>query len=161
MDTDTARLVRIDLATGATEVLAEDPEADVSGVAAAPGHPEPQIVTFLKDRTEYLVLDPVVADDLAAIRALHPGDPACSNARRRRQRPGWSRSPTTPGPVPFYTYDRATKQGRFLFEHQPALSQYELAPMEPFSFTARDGLTMHGYVTFPPGGGPRRACPPC
>ena len=25
--------------------------------------------------------------------------------------------------------------------------------MEPFSFTARDGLTVHGYVTFPPGGG--------
>ena len=23
--------------------------------------------------------------------------------------------------------------------------------MEPFSFTARDGLTVHGYVTFPPG----------
>ena len=25
--------------------------------------------------------------------------------------------------------------------------------MEPFSFKARDGLTIHGYVTFPPGGG--------
>ena len=25
--------------------------------------------------------------------------------------------------------------------------------MEPFSFTSRDGLTVHGYVTFPPGGG--------
>ena len=23
--------------------------------------------------------------------------------------------------------------------------------MEPFSFTSRDGLTIHGYVTFPPG----------
>ena len=25
--------------------------------------------------------------------------------------------------------------------------------MEPFSFTARDGLTIHGYATFPPGAG--------
>ena len=25
--------------------------------------------------------------------------------------------------------------------------------MEPFSFTSRDGLTVHGYVTFPPGAG--------
>src|ERR1035437_6636837 len=25
--------------------------------------------------------------------------------------------------------------------------------MEPFSFKARDGLTIHGYVTFPPDGG--------
>jgi dipeptidyl aminopeptidase/acylaminoacyl peptidase len=48
-------------------------------------------------------------------------------------------------------YDRVAKSGRFLFDHQPALSSYELAPMEPFSFAARDGLAVHGYVTFPPG----------
>src|SRR6266480_12066 len=35
------------------------------------------------------------------------------------------------GPVPFYAYDRQSRQGRFLFEHQPELSRYELAPMEP------------------------------
>ena len=45
-------------------------------------------------------------------------------------------------------YDRASRSGRFLFEHQPALSSYELAPMEPFSYEARDGLVVRGYVTF-------------
>jgi dipeptidyl aminopeptidase/acylaminoacyl peptidase len=38
-----------------------------------------------------------------------------------------------------------------MFHHQPALSGYQLAPMEPFSFPARDGLEIHGYVSFPPG----------
>src|SRR6516225_1739302 len=55
------------------------------------------------------------------------------------------------GPVPYFMYDRASRTGRFLFEHQPALSGYELAPMEPFSYQARDGLEINGYVTFPPG----------
>src|SRR3954463_12080165 len=53
------------------------------------------------------------------------------------------------GLVRYYAYDRDSRQATFLFEHQPALAQYELAKMEPFSFTARDGLTVHGYLTFP------------
>jgi len=157
VDTDTARLVRIDLATGATEVLAEDPEADVDGARLHPDTKEPQIVTFRKDRTEYVVLDPDVADDLTAIRALHHGDPGLLN--RDHADSTWLLGFTNDsGPVPFYSFDRAAKQGRFLFEHQPALSQYQLASMEPFSFTARDGLTIHGYVTFPPEAG-RSALP--
>src|SRR5260370_16642493 len=33
------------------------------------------------------------------------------------------------------------------------MTRNELARKEPFAFTTRDGLTVHGYVTFPPGGG--------
>jgi dipeptidyl aminopeptidase/acylaminoacyl peptidase len=33
----------------------------------------------------------------------------------------------------------------------PALGGYQLAKMETFEFTARDGLTVHGYATFPAG----------
>ena len=125
----------------------------------------------LKDRSEYLVLDPSVADDLAAIRALHHGDPAFVSSDDAETT--WLIAFTNDtGPVPYFAYDRATKRGSFLFEHQPALSKYTLAPMVPFSFTARDGLTLHGYATFP-ADGPRggagvvhpgqhcRACRPC
>jgi dipeptidyl aminopeptidase/acylaminoacyl peptidase len=147
---NTGRLVRIDVTTGAEEVLAADPEADVGDVRLHPDTREPQIVTFEKDRSEYLVLDPAVADDLAAIRALHSGDPMFVGADDADAT--WLIGFTNDsGAVPFYAYDRATKSGSFLFEHQPALSRYELAPMEPFSFTTRDGLTVHGYATFPPG----------
>ena len=145
---ETARLVRFDLATGSQEVLAADQEADVSGVKVDPDTREPQIVVVLKDRSEYLVLDPSVADDLAAIRALHHGDPAFVSSDDAETT--WLVAFTNDtGPVPYFAYDRATKRGSFLFEHQPALSKYTLAPMVPFSFTARDGLTLHGYATFP------------
>jgi dipeptidyl aminopeptidase/acylaminoacyl peptidase len=149
---DTGRLVRLDLATGAAEVLAEDPDSDVTGVRLHPDTREPQIVTFLKDRREYQVLDPDVEADLAAIRALHPGDPSFADADDADAT--WLIGFTNDtGAVPYYSYDRATRTGQFLFEHQPELSRYELAPMEPFSFTSRDGLTIHGYATFPPGAG--------
>jgi len=149
---DTGRLVRIDLATGTAEVLAQDPDCDVTDVRLHPDTREPQIVTFLKDRSEYQVLDPDVEADLAAIRALHPGDPSFADAddADRTWLIGFTNDT---GAVPYYSYDRETRTGQFLFEHQPELSRYELAPMEPFSFTSRDGLTIHGYATFPPGAG--------
>ncbi len=146
----TARLVRISLDTGDTEVLAEDPHADVSGVRIHPDTREPQIVTLLKERSEYLVLDPAVAGDLAAIRALHPGDPVFAGADDADAT--WLVAFTNDsGPISYFSYDRASRTGRFLFDHRPELARCTLAAMEPFSFTARDGLTIHGYLTFPPG----------
>ncbi len=131
-------------------MLAEDPEADVSDVHVHPDTREPQIVTLSKDRSEYVVLDPAVTADLAAIRALHPGDPVIENTDDADRT--WLVSFTNDaGPVPYYAYDRSTRRGSFLFDHRPALARYELASMMPFSFTARDGLTVHGYATFPPG----------
>jgi dipeptidyl aminopeptidase/acylaminoacyl peptidase len=150
LDANAARLVRIDMASGAMEVLAEDPEADVDGVVLHPDTREPQIVTFMKDRTEYLVLDTSAGEDLKAIRSLHAGDPSI----------GEREHPESPWPVAFnndtssvayFVYDPSGHTGRFLFDARPELNQYELAAMEPFSFTSRDGLTIHGYATFPPG----------
>ncbi|TVZ00586.1 S9 family peptidase [Trebonia kvetii] len=148
--TDTGRLTRVDLATGDSAVLFEDAEADVAGVLLHPDTRDPQIVSVLKDRMTYAVLDPSVEDDLKAVRALHPGDPSFS---------GRDEADTTwliafnvdAGSVTYFMFDRAAKSGRLLFEARPALSGYELAAMEPFAFTARDGLVVHGYATFPPG----------
>jgi dipeptidyl aminopeptidase/acylaminoacyl peptidase len=154
---DTGRLIRLDLATGEQQVLAEDPDADVAGLRIDPDTREPQIVSFLKDRMEYRVLDESVAPDLAAIRALDPGDPSFSDADDADET--WLvafNNDTTA--VSYYSYDRRTREGRFLFEARPELSRYQLAPMQPFTFTSRDGLTIHGYATFPPDG-PRTGLP--
>ena len=147
---DTGRLTRIDLATGEPTVLAADPEADVAGALLHPDTREPLIVTILKDRMEYVVLDPSVEDDLKAVRALHPGDPSFSG--RNEADTTWLIAfNVDAGSVTYFMYDRTTKTGRLLFSARPALEGYELAVMEPFSFPARDGLVVHGYVTFPPG----------
>jgi dipeptidyl aminopeptidase/acylaminoacyl peptidase len=154
---ETARLVSIDLATGTEDVLAEDPAADVSDVRLNPHTKRPQIVIVGKDRSEYLVLDPAVAADVAAIRRLHPGDPVFTSADHADTT--WLVAFTNDaGPMPYFAYDRASKTGTFLFEHQPQLSKYPLSAMEPFTYQARDGLTIHGYATFPPDG-PRTGLP--
>jgi len=147
---DTGRLTRVDLATGESAILAEDPEADVAGALLHPDTRDPQIVTILKDRMNYVVLDPSVEEDLKAVRALHPGDPSFSG--RNEADTTWLIAfNVDAGAVTYFMYDRPTGTGRFLFSARPALDGYELAAMEPFSFPARDGLVVHGYLTFPPG----------
>jgi dipeptidyl aminopeptidase/acylaminoacyl peptidase len=154
---DTGRLVRVDLASGAVTELLSDSEADVAGATLHPDTREPQIVEVLKDRTEYHVLDPSVQADFKAVRELHPGDPQVVS--RDKADATWLVAfIDDSGPVSFFSHDRAGRTGTFLFDSRPDLAQYELAAMEPFSFTARDGLQIHGYVTFPLGA-PRSALP--
>src|SRR5206468_148911 len=50
-----------------------------------------------------------------------------------------------------YFYDHTTRESRLLFRAYPHLDPAELAPMQPVSLTARDGLPLHGFLTLPVG----------
>ncbi|WP_218566437.1 alpha/beta hydrolase family protein [Vallicoccus soli] len=97
-----------------------------------------------------MLLDESLRPDLERVEALGDGD--VSVGRRERGDRLWlvSVAPSD-GPVAYHLYDRSTGEARFLFTHRAELAEQVLAPMEPFSFTARDGLEIHGYATFPPG----------
>ena len=121
MGADTGRLVRINLDGGTQQVLAEDPEADVADVRLHPDTREPQVVMFLKDRMEYRVLDPALGPDLAAVRALHPGDPSFADHDDADET--WLVAfSTDAGPVSYFGYDRRDRTAEFLFDSRPELS---------------------------------------
>jgi dipeptidyl aminopeptidase/acylaminoacyl peptidase len=150
-----SRLVRIDLATGHEEVVAEDPSYDVADVHLDPDTDEVLWVSFLRERVHHEPLDPRVRDDLATLADAERGEVAVL---------GQDHADTTwvvgylrdDGPARYHLYDRATRSLRLLFEDRPALAGYSLARMEPFTVTARDGLELHGYLTAPAGVEPRR-----
>jgi dipeptidyl aminopeptidase/acylaminoacyl peptidase len=58
-------------------------------------------------------------------------------------------SDTNPGE--FYLYDRTSRKLTFLLARRPWIKPAEMAPMEPITLKARDGLALHGYLTRPPG----------
>ena len=95
VEANTSRLIRVDVTSGDIEVLATDPEADVDGVVLHPDTREPQIVTVMKDRTEYRVLDRSVRGGPGGDPGAAPRRPVDRRPRARRTRPGRSRSTTT------------------------------------------------------------------
>ena len=50
-----------------------------------------------------------------------------------------------------YYLNRDTNEFMKLADLSPWLNEDELAEMKPVSYTSRDGLTIHGYLTFPKG----------
>jgi dipeptidyl aminopeptidase/acylaminoacyl peptidase len=149
-DVNAARLLRMDVETGSFEVLAEDPIYDVSDVEVDPATHEVQVVTFMRERADHVVLDEALRADVEEMRRLHPGD-LHFNGRDHADRIWILGFTADDGPVAYYAFDRTTREGTFLFAHKPSLQAYTLAAMEPFSFTSRDGLEVHGYLTFPHG----------
>jgi dipeptidyl aminopeptidase/acylaminoacyl peptidase len=153
-DANTLRLIEIDIATGKQKVLAEDPQYDVGGLIIHPKKYHVQAVAFTKERTDWQVLDKSIEADYQAIRKIHDGDFFLIN--RDDADKTWLVGFTSDhGPVPYYAYDRATKKATFLFTNRPALEKHKLAPMQPISFTSRDGLTIHGYLSLPVGVEPK------
>ena len=54
-------------------------------------------------------------------------------------------------PGQLYLFDRDTGSVRFLMKSRPTLDPARMAHVQPFSFRARDGRTMYGYMTVPRG----------
>jgi dipeptidyl aminopeptidase/acylaminoacyl peptidase len=147
-----ARLVKMEVSTHNIEVIAADPQYDVRDVMIHPDTYKIQAVSFTKERTEWKVLDESIRDDFAAIGKLDDGDFFVYN--RDNADDTWLVGFTADnGPISFYAFDRKSEEGTFLFDNRPDLNNYTLASMEPISFTSRDGLTIHGYITYPPGKG--------
>jgi dipeptidyl aminopeptidase/acylaminoacyl peptidase len=150
VEANAARLLEMGPAGGPARVIAEDPQYDISSVMTHPRTHQLEAVAFLRSRREWQVIDPTLEADFAALRQLRDGDFAVVSRDREDQT--WIVSFVVDnGPVSYYAYERGTRRATLLFTDRPALAQYPLARMEPITYTARDGLTIHGYLTLPLG----------
>ncbi|MFH1878291.1 MAG: S9 family peptidase [Candidatus Omnitrophota bacterium] len=147
---DTTYIKKTDLTSGKSVIVARDETCDAGAVFIDPDTRLVQAVCFTRERDEWVVIDDSIKEDFRALRCLAPGDFfICDrNADNDIWLAGFN---TDKGPVSFYMYDRKTKKGTFLFSDKPDLKKYRLAEMEDFSFSARDGLRIHGYITYPAG----------
>jgi dipeptidyl aminopeptidase/acylaminoacyl peptidase len=149
---DTARLVLVDLETGAEEVVHSHPSRDLFWRSAR-FHPETfdaQLVPYATDRHEYVVLDESLRPDIDALRSQLTGDIHVSS--RDQADTVWLIAEVQDaGPVRYHRWERGSQTLTFLFDNQPALNDFTLSTVEPFAFTAGDGLEVHGLATFPAG----------
>jgi len=154
VDANTARLLEVDLATGKSRVVAKDKQYDAAGVLKHPKTHKLEAVVFIRQRTEWTVIDKSLQADFNALQKVRDGDFSIDS--RDLADNTWIVSyGVDNAPTSTYAYDRASKKATFLFSDRPALEKYELAKMQPISFQARDGMTLYGYLTLPVGLEPR------
>ncbi|MEQ8225671.1 MAG: sigma-70 family RNA polymerase sigma factor, partial [Candidatus Eremiobacterota bacterium] len=159
----TGTIVKMDLRTGKTEIIASHPEYDIFAVFQKEhlykydirsviynqDTYEIQAVSFDKFRKKWLVLDEKIKDDVDAITKLDRGDFFITS--RSEEDDIWVIGfEKDDGPMSYYVFYRNLKKGNFLFDDNPELNDYILSHMEEITFKSRDGLTLHGYITYPP-----------
>lgn len=149
-NSNTFRLVKIDARTGESAVIAEHPRYDAVKALIHPDTCDIQAVLFEKSRKDWSICDESIKADFDAITKMNDGDFQVIN--RDNADEIWIVSFTKDNASPsYYSYDRRSKTGDFLFCEQSQLDEYALSHTFPISFTARDGLKIHGYMTYPHG----------
>ena len=146
---DRYALVRLDLATGITAVAHEHAVVDVetAGVSTLTG--QPLFAIAHPDYPESRVFDATLSSDLAPL-----GEPGPAEVRilslDDTERLATVRVSRDRGRE-HHLLDRRTGTRTLLSRSAMAPYADRLARVEPISLTSRDGLTLRGYLTRPPG----------
>jgi dienelactone hydrolase len=146
---NTAALVEIDLKTGESQILAEDPEADIVGAAYDPNSNRPYAAVSFAARKRWHLIDPAYGFDLDHLRAAQGvGEFAIvsQSNEHRRMAASYYRSDAA---AEFRLYDRNTQTIHTLFKERTDLDGLSLRPMQPVSIRASDGVMLPGYLTLP------------
>ncbi len=149
-DANTSRLLRLDIATGATEVIFQDPEYDaVAGLLMDEDTFELLAIETEREKASWTVLADRMQEHFKILEKLDYGcfSFLSHDASQTRYILAYSKDN---GPISYWLYNTVSKKGTFLFDNKPKLNNYKLATVEPFTCTARDGLVLHGYITYPP-----------
>jgi len=160
LHSDKGRLVRVDLKDGhEVGIVAEDPQCDVAfadvgrlgmepSVILNPATDALQAVKFNYKTPRWFFVDPKLKADFAEISRQLPGfvDLVSRDNADRIWIVAIRRSDA---PDKYYTFDRNTKKPTLLFDENPNLAKFRLAPKQPVVIKARDGLEMVSYLTTP------------
>jgi dipeptidyl aminopeptidase/acylaminoacyl peptidase len=149
---DKAALVRVDLASGKQVIIGQSGNADVSDVWLDPRTRTPQAfgVEYLTE--EFEPMTPAATKDIEHLKAAL--GPQFQVVSRTNDDGKWVVVVDDPVHVTAsYLYDRGSGKVTKLFDHRPELAGAPLRPMKPVEIPTRDGLTLVGYLTLPPGAG--------
>jgi dipeptidyl aminopeptidase/acylaminoacyl peptidase len=161
---DTAALVRLDLRSGESQLLAHDPACDVEEVLWHPREGRPQAASFRHAHARWQVLDAALQEDFAALAALDAGELRIVSQSLDAQRwiAAWVHDD---GPSVYALWDRRARKAAQLCLDREDLGGRPLARMHAISIAARDALPLVSYLTLPPWtdpggcGRPERALP--
>jgi len=120
-------------------------------------HPTRQVIEavgFEPARRQWKLIDPAIAADFQALRALDDGDFRIVS-RDLDDRNWIVEFQSADYLTQYFLWERAEKKPSLLFSDRPDLDGLQLAEVRPIKYRARDAMELHGYLAIPPGLDPR------
>ena len=148
-DRNLGALVKLDLASGETEVIVSGSKADIGGIMAHPvtGEVQAYAENYLSNR--WYPIGDAIKDDIDFLDEEAGGE--WSVTSRTDDDRYWSVViDRVTEPAAYWLYDREAKSLDKLFTIRPELEGETLAPMYPVEIKSRDGLTLVSYLSLPP-----------
>jgi dipeptidyl aminopeptidase/acylaminoacyl peptidase len=142
--------MQLDLETGESTLLAEDPRTDIEKVMIHPTEKTVQAAASTYERVHWQVLDPAIQADMDYLVGLANAE--LEVVDRTLDDRYWIVAYNVDiGPIRYYRYNREECSAQFLFSNLSDLEKYQLAKMHPVVIKTRDGLNLVSYYTLPSG----------
>ena len=159
-DSDTNNLLILDVQDGSVkENMAHDAEYDL-GIMTHINEPGPvvirddssgkiQAILCNKDKPGWIFFDDEIERDFQVI-TDHLGQGVIELISSDVNKNKWIISfYSDVKALQWYLFDRKTKELELVFADRQVEESDKFCPMEPINFQARDGVTVHGYITYP------------
>lgn len=144
---DRTALTRMNLKTGERQIVYEHPEVDITGVLRSADRQATLALQVDPGFTSYLIIDKA-HQETAMFRAMLAQFPGMRVAITSQSNDGTAAIIEVNSAVyPGYFYLYKNGELKFLFKRFPELIEEQLIAAEPIELEARDGLTLHGYLT--------------
>lgn len=145
---NTRCLIELKLKTKQKNIIAIDEQYDLELVISHPVKKHIQAIAFYKEKLHWQILDRGIAEDFEALGQVCSGEINLVS-RDLIDRKWLIADRSDNAPSYYYIYDCESRSSKLLFCDRPELEHLPLIPVESISYQARDGLTIHGYLTLP------------
>jgi dipeptidyl aminopeptidase/acylaminoacyl peptidase len=153
---DKTAIVKVDPATARElQVVFEHDEVDVSSLYHSRKRRIVTGTSYYTDRQHFHFWDETRRNLQWRLEALLPGMEVRVTGTDRDETRYVARTFTDRTLGAYWLYDVAADRLEKLADLAPWLDEGRMASVRPISYRARDGLTIHGYLTLPPGVAPK------
>jgi len=134
-----------------TQLLFEHPEVDVAGLMRSDKRKKITGVTFIVDKRHSHFFDEEREQLQKNLEERLPGYEVVITNSSEDERKVLVKTFSDRSLGAYYYFNLDTNEFMKLADVSPWLNEEELAEMKPITYTSRDGLTIHGYLTLPKG----------
>ena len=153
---DKSAAIELDLSTGReVRILAENSQVDISGLSYSRKRKVLTLATYTDWKTQRIFFDQPTQALYQELERRLPGYEVVITSLNDDETIFVVRTFSDRSLGAFYLFDSSSGELTKLADRAPWLPEDQLSEMKPIEYQARDGLTIHGYLTLPQGREPK------